>query len=175
MELRDVRNTRASWLAQMMDLDDVDQVPWKPDELEAILKHQLSASLQSDFSYLEDQPPQPSDTLGSAEDPPMESFNDLLHHPRPPVALLERAKEFARTCRKRPDCLLPEEIAALLYILSIVVARTRCQCRITKLDDHALRDAVDWALEQSWVDEPTRELLRESYQVIGCAEPKSDV
>lgn len=77
-------------------------------------------------------------------------------------------------CRKRPERLLPEEIAAVLYTLSVLAARTKCKRQMSKLDDHALRDAVEWALQQPWVDDSTRELLREGYQALGCGEPDSD-
>ena len=165
---------KASWLAQMMDLDAPDQPLWRPEELAAMLQHQLSAPLECDLGCLGEQTVERLDVLRSAASPPITSFGDLLHHPSPPVELLELSKEFARACRARRDHLLPEEIAAMLYILSIVVARARCRRRISKLEDHALRHSVNWALEQSWVDEPTRALLREGRRVLGCGEPESD-
>ena len=66
--------------------------------------------------------------------------------------------------------LLPDDFAPLLYILSIVVAMTKCGCRITGLDDQALRHSLQWALDQSWVDEPTRGLLRAGYRAIADEE-----
>lgn len=175
MDVSDVYKTKVRWLAQMLDVEDGDQELWKPKELRAILKHQLSASLDVDLRHLGNRSGPQRRVRGLAEGPPIESFRDLLFHPSPPVRMLELTKKFARESRKRPDCLLPEEIAAMLYLLSIVVARIRCQRRITKLDDHALQDALHWALEQSWVDEPIRELLQEGYQVISCGERESDV
>jgi hypothetical protein len=175
MDLSEVYNTKASWLAQMLDVKAGDQELWKPKELRAILNHQLAASLDADLRQYGNRSRQQRTVRDPADGPPIESFRDLLFHPSPPVGMLEGAKEFARNCRKRPECLLPEEIAAMLYILSIVVARIRCRRRITKLDDHALQDALRWALEQSWMDEPTRELLQEGYQVISCREHQSDV
>ena len=62
----------------------------------------------------------------------------------------------------------------MLYTLSIVVARTKCRRRLTKLEDHAFRYSLDWALKQPWVDEATRGLLREGYRVIGGGEAESD-
>jgi hypothetical protein len=170
VEDRDVYNSDASWLAHMIDLDDRNRELWKKEEYEAILKVQLSAPLDFDLSYLGEQTGERVRTLCSGQQPPIRSFHDLLHHPCPPVELLELTKEFARACRSRPDPLLPDDVAPLLYILSIVVAMTKCRCRITKLDDQALQHSLDWALSQSWVDEATRELLRAGSQAIADEE-----
>jgi len=170
----DIFNSKASLLAEMMGLGKDDRELWKPEELEAMLEHQLSAPVEFDFSSVDVDLARFVPPLGSTEGPPIRSFKDLLHHPCPPVQLLESTKEFARACRKSPDCLLPDGVAAVLYLLSIVVALTKCERRISKLDDQALRYSLDWALDQSWVDESTRELLREGYRVIGCEEPESD-
>jgi hypothetical protein len=158
----------------MMAVDGGDQGLWQPEELEAMLQHQLSAPLEFDFSYLGREATRRLDVLGSSQGPPIATFHDLLHHRSPPVKLLEITKEFAKACRTRSDRLLPNEIAAMLYLLSIVVARTRCGRRITKLEDDALRHSLDWALKQPWVDESTRELLREGDRVIGGRETESD-
>ena len=174
MDDRDIFSSRPSCLARMMDLDAGDQDLWRPEELDAMLEHQLAAPLEFDLSYVGEQASHRLDALRSAEGSPIESFYDLLHHPCPPVELLELTKEFAKACRVRSDRLLPGEIGTLLYILSIVVARTKCRQRITKLDDAALRHSLNWALEQSWVDASTQELLREGDQVIGGAEAKPD-
>jgi len=175
MEDRSVFESKASWLAQMMDLDDGDQGLWRPDELAAMFAHQLSAPLEGDLSYLGEQATQRLNSLRSAKGPRIRSFRDLLHHPCPPVELLELTKEFAKACRTRPDHLLPEGIAAMLYILSIVVARTKCRQAITKLGDHALRHSLDWALKQTWVDASTRGLLLEGSRMIGHVEVEPDV
>jgi len=165
MENGDVENTRVESLAEIMDLGAGDEL-WKPEELAAILRHQLSAPVEFDLSFLDIGPARTLDTLHSLQGPPIASFRDLLHHPCPPIELLELTKEFSKVYGNRPEAPLPEQIAALLYVLSIVVALTRCRRRITKLDDQGLRRRLEWALAQFWVDDPTRELLREGYQAI---------
>jgi len=171
---RGVFDGKSSCLAAMMALGDGDEGLWTPEELAAMLKHQLSAPLDFDISYLSEQARERLRVLLPAQGPPIRSFSDLLHHPCPPVELLAMTKEFAKACRTRRERLLPEEIAAMLYTLSIVVARTKCGERLTKLDDHTLRYGLDWALKQSWVDEPTRGLLREGRRVIGSRETDPD-
>ena len=174
MDDQDIFKSRPPWLARMMAVDGGDQGLWQSEELEAMLKHQLSAPLEFDFSYLGREATQRLEALRSAEVPPIATFHDLFHHRAPPVELLQMTKEFAKACRTRSDRLLPNEIAAMLYLLSIVVARTRCGRRITKLEDDALRHSLDWALKQPWIDEATRELLREGDRVIDGRETESD-
>jgi hypothetical protein len=157
-----------------MAVDGGDSGLWQPEELEAMLQHQLSAPLEIDISFLGREATCRLDVLRSAAVPPIETFHELFHHRAPPVELLELTKEFAKACRTRSDRLLPSEIAAIVYVLSIVVARTRCGQRISKLEDDALRHSLEWALEQPWVDPSTRALLGEGDQVIGGRETQSD-
>jgi hypothetical protein len=178
VEDRNIYESRADWLAEMMDAGDTDRVLWQEEEYGAILECQLSAPLDFDLSYLGEQTRERVRTLCSGQRPPITSFHDLLHHACPPVELLRLAKEFARAAQSRSDLLppahgvplLPSDVALLLYTLSIVVAMTKCGCRITKLDDQALRHSFAWALNLSWVDEPTRELLRAGCQAVADEE-----
>lgn len=161
-------------LSPMMDLGDEEPTLWEPGELGAIFRHQLAAPLAFDFSYLEAERPPSLDALDKVAGPPIETFGDLLRHPRPPIELLESAKEFAKRCRTRPDAPLPDEIATMVYILSIVAAMVRCGRRLTKLDDQGLRYSLDWAWSQSWLDPAMRDLLRQGYRALDAPEPESN-
>jgi hypothetical protein len=167
-------------LAAMLEVEPTRGRAWHPDELAAILKHQLAAPV------LEDVEGQPSGQLLSKEregasHPPTGSpaaahalaeserrgsrqegitFDDLFHRPDPPVGLLRSVKEFAKANRNRPSSVLPNEIATLLYFGSIVVALKRCGQRITSLTDRDIRAGLDWVLGQGWVDERTKSVFR---------------
>lgn len=173
MEDHDVFGSPLDSLAQLMNLGEDDQGLWQPKELGAIFEHQLSAAVECDFGYLGSQATARSDALSS--NPPIRSFRDLLHHPRPPLGLLRTTKEFAKMCRSSPECRLPDEVATMLYVLSIVVAITKSGGSITKLDSQGLRHVLDWALDQSWVDEPTRQLLHEGNRAVSSMGSESDV
>jgi hypothetical protein len=172
---RAVFESKATWVAQMMDVDEGDQGLWNRDELEAMFRHQLAAPLEFDFGLLGPSSVRQLESLRSVEDPPIHSFADLLNHPRPPIELLKITKEFAKSCRSRSDCRLPDEIATMLYVLSILVAMTRCSQRISKLDDQYLDHMADWAREQSWIDDATRSLLRGGCRAVENEEPDADV
>jgi hypothetical protein len=80
--------------------------------------------------------------------------------------LLELTRRFAKACRSRTGAPLPDEIATVLYFASIVAAMLRCGRRISKLDDEALVHALDWALDQPWLDASMRDLLCRGRQVV---------
>ena len=99
------------------------------------------------------------------------TFTDVLHHPRPSLALLERAKRFAKACKNSPSGALPAEVATVLYFGFIIVARMRCAARITALDDRSLSRGLEWAIAQPWVDPKTRGLLRSGITYLTENEP----
>ena len=57
---------------------------------------------------------------------------------------------------------ISDEVASVLYLLAIVVARRRCGRQISGLDAESLRYGLDWAQRQPWLDEATRGLFREA-------------
>jgi hypothetical protein len=166
MNSRDDHEDNTPSLTYMMDLDFGSQELWGPDELGAVLEHQLSAPLQCDLGRLDKGLAGRLEELNSAEGPALGTFGDLLHHPHPPVELLELAKRFAKACRSHRDSPLPDEVATVLYFLSIAVALTKCGQRITKMDDASLRYSFEWALKQSWLDASSRGLLEQARQAI---------
>jgi len=172
---REIFDSQDISLAQIMSWGDSSEDVWQPDELAAMFKHQLSAPVEVDFGNLSHVQMRRLQALCSSASPPINSFEDLLHHPHPPVELLELTKAFAKLCRSHAECRLPDEIATVLYALSIAVALSKCNRRITRLDRQGLRYTFDWALGQSWLDASTRELLEHGSQAIDREGPAADV
>jgi len=143
-------------LANLLDLTEAVTQPWRAQELSAILKHQLSAPIESDLAH------EAVSDRGSAQRVNVRTFGDLFHHPAPPIELLRSVKEFAKANRNHPASALPNEIATLLYFASIAVARARCGRRITSLSENEIRVGIDWTIAQDWVDSRTKALLREA-------------
>jgi hypothetical protein len=94
------------------------------------------------------------------------TFANLLQHPKPHLAMLQRVKRFAKACRNDPHGPLPQEVATVLYFASLVAALLRHQQRITSLDDAALRQGVEWVLAQQWIDDSTRSLFQEALSYL---------
>ena len=169
MDDLEVARTDDNSLARLMDLGRRSDAWWSPEELGAILRHQLAAPLDFDLVAAGDAAPADR-CAGCAGIPPtIRTFGDLLFQPHPPVELLERVKEFAKSCRTGTERILPDEIATVMYTLSIVAAMTNCDRRITQLDDQALRHLLDWVGEQTWLDGASRQLIESAREIAGSA------
>ena len=157
-------------LADLMDSGGGERELWLSDELAAILQHQLAADLRFDFAGFDEALGRDVEGLVQSASPPaIRSFRDLFEHPSPPVELLELTRQFAKACRARGDCPIPSEIATVLYLASIAAALVRHGCRITLLEDEALRHALQWSLDQKWMDRPTLRLLQQAHQALTSA------
>jgi hypothetical protein len=157
-----ISGSRAKSLARMMDIDGGNKEVWMPNDLKAILDHQLSAAVEVDLATVDASLTGQIRTLAEGAVPPIKTFRDLLTHRKPPLELLEWTKRFAKRCRSCPDSPLPDEVATVLYFLAIVVARATCGVRISGLDDQALGYGLQWALAQSWLDADSRRLFQEA-------------
>ena len=156
-----IENSAPRSLAGLLALGGGPDRVWRPEELGAILQHQMSAVVQFDLAAVAPDLSAKLATLAAADGLLIRSFADLFHHPHPPVELLILTKDFAKAVVNHPDAPLPDQIGRLLYLASIIVALLRCGRRITQLDDAALIDGLNWALAETWLDDPTRAILEE--------------
>lgn len=166
MTHRDLTRSDPRMMAELLTVGGGADPLWRPEELAVVLQHQLSAPV--DFE------PHASGSheahQGHTRTKPgiaVSSFEELFHHPSPPVELLLLTKEFAKASRVQLESLLPQEVATVLYYASIVVARTRLGKRISGLDDKATRKGIEWVIAQPWVDARTRGLFEEGLRA--CA------
>jgi hypothetical protein len=153
-------------LSNLMDEQSMDAPAWNADELAAILRHQMSAPIGVDLENLGAPAADRMRTLSDANGLLLKSFAELLHHPNPPIPLLQLTKDFAKAHRSHPDSPLPREVANVLYYATVIVARLRCGRRISRLDDHALLQGMRWTLSQNWLDPATRSLFAEALPKI---------
>lgn len=153
-------------LVQIMKLRDKPERFWRPEELGDVLKHQLAAPMDVGLSRLDKGAARRLRTVCAAEELLLNSLGDLFSHPHPPIEMLVLVKDFAKAIGHHPDSPIPEEISTVIYLAAIVVAMVRCGERITDLDDAALRESVQWALSQKWLDAETRLLFQEGSRAI---------
>ncbi|MFQ5503012.1 MAG: hypothetical protein ACE5EQ_12055 [Phycisphaerae bacterium] len=139
---------------------------WQPDELAAILRHQLAASIEYDLSRMNARAALKLKTNAESKGLLLKSFADLFAHPHPPLELLEMTKEFAKANRNDPDRGVPVEISTMLYYACIAAALVHCRKRITGLDDATLSKGFQWGRGQPWVDETTAGLFTEALQTL---------
>lgn len=142
---------------------------WTEQELEAVYRHQMSAPITVDLSAMDDQQARRIRQATEAKGLTLRSFADLLQHPSPPVELLVLTKDFAKANRLTRQSALPEKVAGVLYYAAIAAALARCHARISKLTDSQMAKGFSWALGQTWIDEPTRNLLLEAREDVSPA------
>jgi len=154
-----VFKSRAKKLATLMATGEERAKLWRPDELAAIFRHQMSAPMLVDLGSFDSRTATKLRTLSEAQGLLLKSFADLFHHPAPPIELLELIKDFAKANMDHPESGLPDEIAAALYYTSIAAALVRLDVRISHLPDADLQRGLRWTMEQAWLDEKTKDLL----------------
>jgi hypothetical protein len=140
-------------LARVFALAEDRSLDYRPEELGAILRHQLATSVEFDLGSLD---PGSQRLLRAAAacggGGGIRTFGELFAHPQPPVSLLVLTKTFAKSNLSHPDSPLPPEIATVLYYASIVVALVRCDRQITELTQSELACGLEQLLDQPWLE-----------------------
>ena len=133
------------------------QSTWRPQELGAIWRHQLSVPLAFDLGGVQGEhwPEMTGGRLTWTV-----TFGALLQQPNPPIEMLQSVKQFAKGCRQGVSAALPPEVATVLYFSSIVAARLHAGQSISDLGEPRLRAGLQWVLSQKWIDEQTRSLIQ---------------
>lgn len=155
-------DSSAKQLSKLMSLDEAAPEAWGEKDLPALLRHQMSAPLKFDLSSVsqsESEEETRDQTLSDAAASQIRTFRELYEHPRPPLALLNWAKDFFKqqagpSTKRRPE----QEVAYLLYLLSILIPRVRLGTSITTLTDADLVKGLTWAASRKWLDAKTKEL-----------------
>ncbi|WP_428937016.1 hypothetical protein [Fontivita pretiosa] len=155
-------NADSRRLASIVDLDPSADRVWHPEELGAILRHQLAVPIQFDLAGLAPGAAKKLATLSAASGLLLQSLADLLAHPAPPVELLVMLKDFAKANAAHRDSALPSDVAKVVYLLTIAAALVRCGQRITSVSDAELAAGLTWASNQHWLEPRERSLLSQA-------------
>jgi hypothetical protein len=151
--------SHAKELAELMAGGWEDARLWRPEELAAIFRHQMSAPMLVDLGSFDAATATRLKSLSDAQGLLLKSFADLFHHPAPPLELLQLVKNFAKANVDHPDSGLPGEVASALYYSSIAAALVHLNRRISQLPDADLFRGFRWLENQPWLDEKTKGLL----------------
>ena len=146
---------------------------WRREELSAIFRHQMLSPILVDLGGFDPATAARLKVLGEAQSLLLKSFSDLFHHPVPPLELLTLTKDFAKANMDQPDSSLPNEVAGVLYYLSIAAAYVRLDRKISQLGDAEFKRGLLWAKGQPWVEKPIQDLLDEALQKLAAGGPKA--
>ncbi|HOW72222.1 MAG TPA: hypothetical protein PKY77_16605 [Phycisphaerae bacterium] len=154
-------------LAQVLKASEAHEHIWSPDELAAMFRDQIQAPIEFDLGGLPSETALRSRLAATGRGLLLRSFADLFNHPHPPLELLDLTRRFAKAHQSQRDAGLPAEIPLMLYYTSIAAALVRCGERISSLNNADLAEGLDWAADQRWIDEDTRQLLRKARGMLG--------
>ena len=146
---------------------------WRPDELAAIFRHQMSAPVLVDLGGTDPVTAARLKALSNAQGLLLTSFRDLFLHPIPPVELLTLTKDFAKGNMDQPDSVLPNDVAAVVYYLTIAAGLVRLNQRISRLGDAELKRGLEWAKSKPWVEPALQDLLGEAVRKLETPGGKS--
>jgi len=151
-------------ISQLLHLDEKKPEPWREEELRDMVRHQMSASLEFDLSSVHVNEPESkiiSKSFIFAAQSEMRTFDDLFRNPNPPVELLRLSQRFFKQkVKESPKDSAEHKCSYLFYLLSIVVARIRCNINICRLTDEEQLHAINSMMKRFWVvDDRIRELL----------------
>ena len=158
--------SRAQQLSALMASGEEHGPLWRPDELAAIFRHQMSAPVLMDLGSFDPRTANQLKALTATQGLLLSSFADLFNHSNPPVQLLQLVKDFAKMNLDHPESGLPREIATALYYASIAAALVRAQKRSSQLADADLQRGLRLTQEQPWLDERTKSLLAEALKYL---------
>jgi hypothetical protein len=167
-------------VANLMLLDENAPEPWTGEDLAAMVRHQMAATLEFDLSGLHLASAErrfAKECIARAKRTGLVTFGDLFRSSTPPLDLLRLSKKFFKG--KAPDTSSgnPEQkLAYLFYVLSIVVAKMRTGARISNLTERQVLKAIESMLKRPWVDNEIRDWLAQGRNRIsgacGAARPK---
>lgn len=173
----DLYNTDPQQLASLLDVESAAADPsnvWRPEELAAILRHQLAVPLGEELGEPILAVGRELESAGKYRGLASHTFGELLlGEPTPPLEALELIKQFAKVARARRDSLLPPEVATVLYFASILIARHRHGVRITSLPEAAIAEGGRWIVAQPWVGNDVKSLTSEilDHEAVSPAPP----
>jgi hypothetical protein len=154
-----VLRSEARRLSRIVNLDEATPEAWSEQDQAAMLRHQMSAPLEFDLGGLKPTGSRARErykVLNEAAALGIRTFRDLFRHPRPPLAVLRITKDFFKVRAGPADERRPEqEVAYLIYLLTISAAQARTGQTITSLSDSELLRGVEWAANRKWADEET--------------------
>ena len=156
-----VFESKAGELARLLRLAEVPPETWTQRDIAAMLQHQLRTRLEFDLLPLAEGRSD-RNALARARAAGVSTFADLFQSPVPPKEVLLLAKGFFKTQAGRSSNRDREqEVAYLMYLVSIIVAKARLGLSISRLSPTDQYKAIQWARSRTWLDQATRGLLQQ--------------
>jgi hypothetical protein len=135
---------------------------WREEESGEIFRHQMQTPLSMSLG-VNAQRIINETAFGIGRVP---TFQDLIFDLKPPLALLEKAKDFAKIADSGPVPSVPRPVALALYYAVLSVAITRHHTSISGLGDDELLNGFRWLCNQDWIDADIRSLGHQAIDAL---------
>ena len=145
--------------------DESDATPWRDDELATVWRHQLSARLEPELAEWD------ADLLRRLRNDPAaaakigDTVAAILHATDTPRPVLMALKSLGKAMNQDRTRGIPHDIGKLLYFAAIAAALARGE-RISELNQPTLKQGLTFAVEQTWLDPSTLQLLRNALATL---------
>jgi hypothetical protein len=169
---QDLHGTDPRLLARFLAVDAVPRRFWSVDELGSILRHQLATPVHLDLEAAPSTFRACLMALPADQQPGKLLYQELFRLAAPSLELLSLVKQLAKSSRAHGESALPPEIATVLYLTSIVVARLRLGQRISEQSDESILHGIKWVINQPWIDEETQRLFHEARAHYAQSQPR---
>jgi hypothetical protein len=91
---------------------------------------------------------------------------DVLFEPRTSIETLRAIKEVFKRRRLRTPVATEAAVVSAIYYTSVGAALVYHGIRISELSPEALKQALDWMLDQPWLDPRCRELASRALAIV---------
>lgn len=160
-----LHQAEAMTLADIFHMGQRNELDWQLQDLVHLLEHLLLSDLFDEFAQLPDVVEGRATLPFEVEPDSLRTFRDLFTISNPPVPLLKLAKQHAKIQSQKQGGPLPDPIATVMYLASIVCARIRHNESLTQWDDSKVLESIQWALKQPWLTSDLSTLFKDSLHV----------
>lgn len=159
--------SNCSDLNRLAGMLDIPAENWSDEDLAAMFRHQLKASLANEL--LAGHWVDPAALAEAGKDA---CFGDVFSVPVN-VGVLEAIKRYAKGVR--PESALPanEQVRRALYFATLAIAWVHYGVKLTTLNDAELQAGWRWCLSRSWLIEPVRGWIVRAVAPVAGDPPKA--
>lgn len=161
-----INKTDPKDLARIMSVSSADERLWRPEEMGALLQHQLVSPLESELRSVHTNLLKEFQRKTQGADKPPRNCRELFLAKQPDPDVLRITKDFAKLCRQSDTNPVPEQIPTVIYFTSIAMAEVKCSARITSLPNSRIRSGLQWTIAQEWISPELRDLLQEALEQL---------
>ncbi len=154
-------------LARIMAVGEDSPVDWRPEEMGAILRHQLDAPLAVDLEAANpDLAKRLREVTAARPGSELQTFADVFGHTHVPVQYLEIIAAFAQNQMDNRSAVIPREIARVLFDACLALALTFHGRRLSAMPKESLTREFEQTLALPWIGDVVSAVIRQGLRQL---------